>query len=163
MIRNARSNLWILSGLSKRFQPKSRIGQGLIAVGPWIDILLLLVLFSFLDARLVLQPGVVVELPDAPFFGGTRLGMNMVLMSVSGGRGHDRSEIVFFDDERFVVGDEEHMRHLGTVLSAKAQGRGGESLVIQADRRVRHGTIVDIMNKALASGVAEVNLAAREE
>lgn len=149
--------------MSGRFQPKSRIGQGLIAAGPWIDILLLLVLFSFLDARLVLQPGVVVDLPEGPFSGGTRLGMNMVIMCVGEGVGEERSEIVFFDDERFVIGDEAHMAHLETVLGAKARRRGGESLVIQADRRVRHGTIVDLMNKALASGVAEVNLAEREE
>jgi len=163
MISHARSNLWVLRGVSKRFQPKSRIGQGLVAMGPWIDIVLLLILFALIDARLVMQPGVVVNLPSAPFSGGTRLGMNMVIMSVGGGVGKERTEIVFFDDERFTVGEDEQMQHLDEVLAAQARDRAGASLVIQSDRRVLHGTIIDVMNKALRSGVAEVNLAVREE
>ena len=52
---------------------------------------------------------------------------------------------------------------LAAALTAKARGPGGRNLVIQADRRVRHGTVVDVMNKALTGGIRVVNLAAAEE
>ena len=43
--------------LRTRYFPKSRIGQGLISVAPWVNIVLLLIFLLLLDRKSVIQPG----------------------------------------------------------------------------------------------------------
>jgi biopolymer transport protein ExbD len=101
------------SGLRTKYVPRSRIGQGLISVAPWVDVVLLIVFFLLVGSRVVLQPGVVVALPEGPFTEGTRPGLIAVVLSV-GGEGGRREEIVFFDDERFRMGDVRQLMHMAT-------------------------------------------------
>ena len=153
-----------VSGLRTRFFPKSRIGQGLLSVAPWVDIALLAVAFALLEGRLVLQPGVIVDVPRAPFSNGSRAVMTAVIISVEGtGETAEREEIVFFDDEPFPVRQSSEMTRLGKRLARRAQAHGGEGLVIQADRRVRHGTVMEVVNMAAEAGIEEVNVATRPE
>jgi biopolymer transport protein ExbD len=161
MIRQNRNDRPFVSGLRTRYRPKSRIGQGLISMAPWADLVLLVLCFWKFDSMVALQPGIGVELPEAPFEQGSRLGLVAVVMCVTPvGKGPVK-EIVFFDDERFVVREEGSMRALNDSIAARAKEQGDTTLVIQADRNVRHGTVVDIMNMALESGIKRVNVATR--
>jgi len=162
MKRRETSSTGTVSGLRTRYRPRTRIGQGVVAMAPWVDIVLVVVLFAILDSKLVLQPGVVVELPKAPFTGGTQLGLVAVIMSVGSGEPGKRDEIVYFDDERYMAGSEEQLRDLREAMTGRARRRPGSSLVIQADKNVQHGTIVDIMNKALEAGFKDVNIGTRQ-
>ena len=149
----------VLSGLRTRFYPKSRIGHGLISVGPWVDIVLIIVLFALLSGRVVVQPGVTVELPFGRPKEATALGLMAVVLSVKGVSGTE--QMVFFDDERFIVGQESQMAGLRRALK-ESRGKHPEAgLTIQADRRVEHGTVMDLMNMALDAGIQEVNIAVR--
>jgi len=149
------------SGLRTRYFPRARIGQGLVSVGPWLDVILLIIFFLLVDSRFVLQPGVIVDLPTAPFRNGSRLGMVAVVMSVKGAEAGSRREIVFFDDERFLVEDEAQMDGLKRAFDGRIRKYPDASLVLEADRRVPHGTVVNIMDMALDVGVRQVNLAVR--
>lgn len=150
-----------VSGLRTRFIPRSRIGQGLVSMGPWIDIVLLIIFFLLLNSKLVLQPGTVVELPRARFRDGTHSGMVAVVLSVSGTSQRDGEDIVFFDDERFLFGNAEQKRNLQQAFAKRTRERPDTGLIIQADKNVAYGTVVDIMNMALDVGVEQVNLAVR--
>jgi len=149
------------TGLRTRFFPKSRIGQGLISIAPWLDLVLLVIAFAMLDNKLVLRPGVRVELPEAPFSEGTRYGLVAVVLAVPQAGKEPLREIVFFDDERFLVEDPGQMAQFKSSLAERAEERLEKGLIIQADRAVRHGTVVGIMNAALEVGVRSVNVATR--
>lgn len=145
--------------LRTRFTPKSRIGQGLVSTAPWIDVVLVIVLFALLEKRLVLQPGVVVDLPRAPFTEGTQSGLIAVILSVGGGNGRGHEQVVFFDDERFLVGDEEQETNLKQTFRHSAGRHPEWPLVIQADASVPHGIVQKVIQLAGESGVTRVNVA----
>ena len=150
-------------GLRTRFFPKSRIGQGVISLAPWLNLVLLLVFFLLLEHKFVLQPGVVIRLPKAPFTDGTPAGMTAVILSVESGGGA-REEIVIFDDERFMARKPERMNALRESIEAavRKHNRAAERLIILADEQVRHGTVSALVSMAQDAGVKEVNIAARD-
>jgi biopolymer transport protein ExbD len=150
-----------VSGLRTRFAPKSRIGQGLVSVAPWINAVMLLFLFAFMQSRYVLQPGVVVELPSAPFTEGTPYGMVAVILSVGGNQGVSREQIVYFDDERFRMEVDEHINALQKRLARELRRHPDSPLIIQADQNIPHGVVVRMMNMAMDAGFSRVNIAAR--
>jgi len=159
--RNAEAQSPRRMGLRTRFFPRSRISQGLIGVAPWVNIILLLFLFHLVGSRMVLQPGVVVSLPEAPFTDGTRPGLMAVILPVGSERAGSGEEMIFFDDERFRVSDAGQMDRLKLAFSRAARSRPGASLILQADQRIRHGTVVLVMNMALEVGISRINIAER--
>ena len=160
-MRKKNGKLRTVSGLRTRYVPKSRIGQGLLSMGPWIDIVLLIIFFVFLNSSLVLQPGTIVELPRVPFREGSRSRLIAVVISVPGKSMRAGEEIVFFDDERFLVNEEAQRTKLKRAFAARLREHPDADLVIQADQHVAYGRVVEIMDMALEVGVRRVNLAAR--
>jgi biopolymer transport protein ExbD len=116
-----------------------------------------------LDSKFVLQPGVVIRLPEAPSRGGLHPTLTAVVLSVESGTTGVREEIVFFDDERFLAGNDEQMERLRAVLVGKIVRDAETALVVQADVSVRHGTVMRILTMARETGIKEVDLATREE
>ncbi len=130
-------------------------------MAPWLDVLLLMILYVLLSYQHVIQPGIVVELPSGPFKEGSPARMVAVVISVPNNVSGRPDELVFFDDERFrvkVEGDREKLRE---VIRGKIERQPDSDLVIQSDRGVEHGTVMDLMEMAYASGVKRVNLATR--
>jgi biopolymer transport protein ExbD len=109
----------------------------------------------------VVQPGVTIELPRGPFREGTGFQMVAAVLSVPGAAGLPRDEIIFFDDQRYRVREQDQMRNLKQSLGMKLREHPDASLVIQADQRIPQGTVVDIMNMALETGIRRVNIATR--
>ncbi len=146
--------------LRTRYFPKSRIGQGLISLAPWFSVILLLMMFLVVGSQVLVQPGVVLQLPSAPFTDGFHSRWLVVVMSApaSGGR---RDEVVFFDDRRFVAGDPRDMVLLRRAFDEKRARQADPSMVIQADQSVDFGTVMQIVNIAREAGVKRVNQAVR--
>lgn len=162
MSPQSRSEGGASTGLRTRYRPRVRLARGFVSVAPWLDVLLLLILYVLLSYQQVIQPGVIVEMPSAPFEEGSRAAMIAVVISVPSTTGGRPEELIFFDDERFrvrVEADQERLRH---AVRARIRQHPDADLVIQSDRSVRHGTVMDLMGTAYASGVARVNLATRE-
>jgi biopolymer transport protein ExbD len=149
------------SALRTRYFPRSRVGHGLIILAPWINTVLLVALYWIVNSQMMLQPGVVVDLPASEFTEGISSGMIAVVLSVPTGsvRGHD--EIVFFDDERFMVADPAQWQALKQAMAGRVKQHPDASLIIQADRRILHGTVVDLMSAAREIGVRRVDLAVK--
>lgn len=150
------------TGLRTRFSPKSRIGQGLVSAAPWVDIVLLFLVFLFIDGKFVLQPGTVIELEEAEFVDGLRPGAMLVVTSVKASRKGPRDEMVFFDDVRFLVAHDEQMANLQEAFRSSARRRPDMDLTIHADRQVEHGTIMRLLSMAKRAGISRVNLASRQ-
>lgn len=162
MIRNGKKLLTpTTSGLRTRYFPKARIGQGLITIAPWIDVILLFLFFVYVNSRWVLQPGVVIELPQGPFREGSHFGMVAVAMSIDNPSGRGSKQIVFFDDERFMLQQPDQKEALRRAFAARVKQHPDTPLVIQADKHLQHGTVMEIMNMALDVGVKKVNIGVR--
>ncbi len=119
-------------------------------------------LYWMVNSQMMLQPGVVVDLPASEFTDGISSGMIAVVLSVPTGTLRRHDEIVFFDDERFMVADPAQWQALKHAMAGKLKQRPEASLIIQADRRILHGTVVDLMSAAREIGVRRVDLAVKQ-
>ena len=133
--------------LRLRQRLRRRQSGGVLDSAPIADVALLLLLFFIINSSFVLQPGISVKLPMAPFNEGTSYGSLVVTVAQEG--------MVFFNDERTTL--------LGLSSSfAQALHEDAEaSLVIEADARVSHGTLVRIYNMAAEVGIQNITLATR--
>ncbi len=145
--------------LRTRYVPGVRIRQGLLAFLPWLDLLLLLQYLILLQARIVLQPGLVVELPD----GGSGQGLYSPLIAVAVVAGTVREPVVkvYFDNEPYLLDDEQRMAALREALAARRQRRGESALTLYADRRIEHRHMTLLMQMAQEAGMQRINLGIR--
>ena len=150
-----------VSGLRTRYFPRKRIGHGLISVAPWIDVLLLVAMFLLIDSRFVLRPGFVMEMPSAPFVQGVHPDWRLVMVRLP--RGDDDAVIAFFKDERFRMDSPARMQALHTQLAACQRVNPKGMLLIEADSRVPHGTLVRVMEMVHEVGLGQVSVGVRTD
>ena len=146
--------------LRTRYFPKSRIGQGLISTAPWLSVVLSIFTFLAVGSQIIVQPGVVVDLPQAPFTDGFQSRWLAVILSVPG-QGDRREAIVFFDDERFRMSEAGQVEGLRQAFQRKMREQPDPFLVVQADHSVEYGVIVQVVNLARQAGVKRVNQAVK--
>ena len=157
------TRIWTPDRLRQKYFPRSRLVQGLVSGAPWVNLVLLMVMFLALERRVLLQPGVVVDLPSAAFSDGSPPGLVAVILHASGMPDKPAREIVFFEDERFFTDSTEQMENLRRALEKQLREKPEARLVILADRRVPHGTVVGVVNLARQAGLRSVNVAVRPE
>ena len=147
MYRQERATHDRLFYLRRKFPSKVRPVRGVLEVAPWVDVVLLIVLFFIVNSAFVLRPGISMELPVSPMTDGARYDAMVVTVS--------QDNMVFFNDEKSTLDG------LAAMLDEAAQKRPDASLVIEADARVQNRTLVDIYNMAAAAGIKRVTLATR--
>lgn len=155
-----KSSGWKAGELRTRFVPKSRIRSGLASISPWLDFVLLLFFFMLVEGRIVLQPGVIVNLPVAEFDEGVSSSMIAVVHSLDNPDG--ASETVFFDDEAYAADDDSRMSDLKKAFQVYSIKHDETALTIYADKSVAYGTISKIMNIARDVGLERVNMGTKE-
>ena len=128
----------------RRFKGRYRRAVGPIEVVAVLNVILLLGMCVFASSRFVLQPGIRVRLPAAPFADGALYGSRILTISQEG--------MLFFNDERM-----EPVR----LEKALLQSGGDEALLIEADEGTSYGTLVEIYSMAVRAGIREVVLATR--
>lgn len=130
-----------------RYLPRRRLLRGLLDPVILADLLLLVGLFLFAHSTFVLKPAVRMNLPESVFAAGTRYGSLVVTLT--------QENLVFFNDERTT---------LNGLRSAFAQAAFEDAdavLVVEADGRVPHRTVVSIYNMAIEAGLREVAVVTR--
>jgi len=131
----------------RRFTP-TRKPAGIFSVSVvFSDAALLSLAFFLAVSPFVMQPGINIKLPSAPFTGGARFG-SMVLSITRGGW-------FYFNDERL------DKTRLAAALQTATAEDPGAPLIIEADERVPHGIVIQAWNIALDAGVHEVSIATR--
>ena len=131
----------------RRFKP-TRKPAGIFSVSVVFSDAALLVLAFFLAVSpFVMQPGINIKLPASPFTGGAQFG-SMVLSVTRGGW-------FYFNDERLDV------FQLAEALKKAALENPGVPLIIEADERVRHGSVIAAWNAAFGAKISEVSMATR--
>jgi biopolymer transport protein ExbD len=131
-------------------QTHCKIAEGRIDPAPMVDIVFLLLIFLVLSSPYVLVPGIgMLELPvakrqDVQSFQG-------MVLTVT------RDNLLFFNNQATT------MESLTRELRAAARQSRSQELIIQIDRQVSHGMLVQLMSVALDAGIAAVNIATRPE
>ena len=151
---------WSVHGI-RHYRPENRLNQGLVSVAPWVNVALLVGMYLYFLAPNVLQPGVTVQLPETPFTDGRHYGHNIAVLSLPMAGRSERDEIFFFDDQRYLGRESSEMDGLRSALATAWAQKPNLPLVIEADRMVRHETIVKLFDMAAEAGFREVNLATR--
>lgn len=133
----------------RRFKPTQRSPRGLLSVAPWVDFALLFMLVLIQQSASVMRPGVRLDLPRAPFVDGIRPDALVLTVPQEG--------MYFFQDERLTFDG------LSLALGRAARAQAGAALIVEADQRVSHGTLMEIYNMARAAGIQQIVLASRLE
>jgi len=119
-----------------------------IFIAPFIDMVLVLLIFFMATSHFNAASGVPIQLP-----------------SVGSKTPEDKREKITLVIDRsgqlFLEGEKLAMDGLGGKLSAIRQEKGLVSLVIQADKNVPHGTVVEAMDVAKATGINMIVIAAQ--
>ncbi|HAS81880.1 MAG TPA: hypothetical protein DCS43_04200 [Verrucomicrobia bacterium] len=156
MSANEKASLPESSDMRTRYTPGVRIRHSLLGMAPWLDLVLILFYVVLLHGRVVLQPGVVVELPSASVAPG--LWSSMVAVIVVGGTPAEPVYKLFFDNQPYRMDDADSMTRLREALGEKRQQQGETALTLYADRRTENQQLMMIMQMAQDVGIQRINL-----
>lgn len=135
--------------------------QSLLIAVPWINALILFGLLSVVHGRMTVTPGVVVDLPQTSLREGMSNALTVLMISVSRETQIGDETLVFFDDERYVVQDDDQMALFEERIKARTDMR--KDLLLLADRRVPHGDVIRFVNRARQAGIQRINIAEKPE
>lgn len=147
-----------LSGgdMRTRYVPDVRFRHGLLRMSPWLDMALVILYLVLLHSRVVLQPGVVVELPAVQ----SDTGLISPLIAVALVSGTPQAPVyrVFFDNEQYALDDARRLDALRSALSEKRVHMNATALTLYADRRIEHRDLMRLMQLAQEAGMQRINL-----
>jgi biopolymer transport protein ExbD len=133
--------------VGRAFRTRLRPDGNPLSPAPFVDLFLLAILFLSVQSNFILQPGIRIRLPEAPFLSGVAYGPAVVTVSQEG--------IILFNDERTTL------EGLPADFAQVRYENPGAVLLIEADERVPFSTLVRIYNMALEAEIREVALATR--
>lgn len=138
-----------------------RYGAGwlrpVMAAIPYLTAGLLLLMLYCVGGTLTSSRGVLFELPAGDFPDGEKTDLVALVMPVR----HETA--VFFDDSRYLLGDEGSVGSLGEDLATAAGRRADASMLVLADRRVSVGRLLEVVAVAKKSGVRRILVAGKHD
>jgi len=152
---------WRSESLRTRFTRGGWGGRALFAAAPWVNLVLLVVLLLVVGERILVRPGVVFDLPSAPFHEGMRYGLTAVMIPVA--RTNGQETLVFFDDEPFNLGLAARQEQLALRIRTCVEKEPRHEILLLADRRIPHGDVMIVVNLAREAGVSRVNVATKPD
>jgi len=136
----------------------------LFSATPWLSTVLILGALHVAHDRMAVTPGVMFDLPPAPLTEGTHAGAATVLMfSVSRETLTGEETLVFFDDERYRIQDDEQFKRLSDRLGERSGIERYQEMLLLADKSVPHGDVMKFVNMARKAGVRHVTVAQKPE
>ena len=152
---------WRSETLRNRFTRGGWGGRALFAAAPWINLLLLLALFWLVGNRVLVRPGVVFDLPRAPFREGMLDGLKIYMVPTI--RTNVPETMVYFDDDPFKLGQPSERSNLVTRISNRVALEPRREILLLADRRIPHGDVMTVVNLARDAGVSRVNVTVKPD
>jgi biopolymer transport protein ExbD len=145
---NQRPTYERLVDFHRRFKSKRHFARGYSFGAVTLNAALLILGFYILNSRLILQPGVQIELPSAPFADGVPF-LQSTIVTIT------RDGTLYCNDERTAI--DRLAAHLTDALRANPE----TTLLIEADKRVQYGQLVAVYNQAQAAGIERIIMATR--
>ena len=126
------------------------------AAAPWLTLLFLLLMMHFVAGTLTAAKGTLFSLPADGLAEGEATGL--VALAIP----HAHETLVFFDDSRYLLGDESSLRTLGENLAARVEKSATKTLLVLADRRVAGGELMKFAAVARRGGVGRILFAEKK-
>lgn len=127
---------------------KTREQEATIGIAPFIDMVFLLLIFFMVTSQFDVASGVPIQLPR-------------VAAKTYDERREKVTLVIDKTGQFFLKGVKLEMKDLDKELRAILQEKGLFSLVLQADRNVPHGIVVEAMDVAKGAGVQTIIIAAQ--
>ena len=127
------------------------------AAAPYLTVLLLLIMLYVVGGTLASARGVLFDLPEAGLGDGEAT--ELVALVIPQGR----ETLVFFDDSRYLLGDEASLRTLGENLAARVERAHTRTILVLADRRVAGGDLMKFAATARRAGAGRILFAEKKE
>ena len=127
-----------------------------VAAVPFLTVMLLLLMLHFVSGTLTSAKGVLFDLPDAGLADGETTELVALVMPIS------HETLVFFDDSRYLLGDEASMRAFGENLSLRTEKSPTKTLLVLADRRVGGGELMRLASVARSNNVERLLFAEKK-
>lgn len=131
--------------LWRHFRAQAKPFKRPFTTAVYFDLACLLFLFFIVGSKFVIKPAVRISLPPAPLV--TGVSVDSHVLTVAG------EQLMFFDDERTSID------RLAVTFTELARKDPNAELIIEADRRVPQGVLVDIYRTAMNAGIRDVALA----
>lgn len=132
---------------------RTPIWRGFVSAVPWINAGAMFLLVVLLANGILVVPGTVVELPEGTVTEGMLRGQFMLMMPSE--RGGTEQTLLFFDEERYVLSDEEQMRRFAGRVRA---GVKNKEVNLLADRKTCQGEVMQVVQLLQKSGVKRINI-----
>lgn len=127
-----------------------------VIAAPWLTMLLLLLLFYLIGGTLTSARGALFELPDTGIAEGEATGLVALVMPV------EHETLVFFDDARYLLGDESSADTLAAHLTDRMSKTARKTLLVLADRRVAGGDLMRVADLAKRAGASKILFAEKK-
>ncbi len=134
----------------RRFPARCGYAAAPLEVAALLNVAILVGMFCFASSGFVLQPGVQVRLPEAPFLDGQAYGARTLAVTAQG--------LLFYNDEPVSVEDFE--RRLAAETDGAAEGTE-VPLLVEADAGTSYELLMRIWSAAVRNGIDDVVLATR--
>ena len=128
---------------------KSREEEPRISIAPLIDIVFLLLIFFMVTSHFDIASGVRIDLPKVTKRIAEEEDDNRITLIV------DKSAQIYLEGEKI------NLNSLQKRLQVLVKQKGLLHLILQADKDVSHGKVVQIMDLAKSAGVRSIIIAAR--
>ena len=132
-------------------------------IAPWLSAIILIGMLFVVNHRIAITPGVLFDMPPAPFLEGSHSGLTVLMFSVSRETQTGEETLVFFDDERYLMQDADQIAHLADRISESISIGRHQEMLLLADKRVPHGDVMSFVNMARQAGATRINVAEKPE
>ena len=127
-----------------------------VAAAPAVSVGILVLLLHVVSGKLTAAEGVLFDLPSAAATDAVGEAPVALVMPVP------RETLVFFDDARYLMGDDASVRALGDQFAHRFARASRKTLLVLADRRVASGELMRLAALAKANGVERILFAEKK-
>ncbi len=133
-------------------------------IAPWLTLVLVLQMFSFLHSALAPSAAVAIDLPDTSMADTSRPGLvAMILPDRAKDASRPNDVLAFFDDDRFVISSPAGSREFVKRLGARASATGCGALTLLCDRQVPAGDLMRVMELAKSAHMQRIQIAEKHD
>lgn len=130
--------------------------RSIVASFPWITLVLILMMLEMVSGTFTAEKGLLFDLPDTSLKEGETTKLVALVMPMS------RETMVFFDDARYILGDDNSIAALREQFAVRTERDEKKTLLVLADRRVAGGELMKLADIAKKGGVKKLLFAEKK-
>lgn len=120
-----------------------------ISIAPLIDIVFLLLIFFMVTSHFDIAAGVRIKLPKVSQKAGDADTTKKIILVI------DKSGQIFFEGNRV------EQKSIKDLINKLVKEEGISMMILQADKDVKHGRVIEVMDISKSAGIKSIIIAAR--